>query len=430
MTTAESIDLTTITGYAPDDRYLATRYIQGNRTVFDFELPLDAIPQILPVPDPDRVTLGNRRVKPGHAKGFADYVREHEEWVAPALLMRAPDIFSFETNVTLGGVAFGVLGVPRSGRHDIRIIDGQHRILGLHYAIEDIARELDENRNLQNAAARDGDIDLANHYAPIVARLEQQRHRLSTEHLGVQVHVETDQKHYEQMFFDVADNALGITQTVKVRFDSRKVMNRALEAAQRHALLKDRVDQEQDRIGGTNPHLVGARHVVDIIRTVNIGILGRVSRRQEAELQEGALVQTSNEFFDVLLEAFPVLAEVADETLQPEELRKRSLLASSTMLRVLAGVYYELRAKGYEDEIAEFFRLLAPHMVAPIPDDSEWLDIRTKVFTAGATAPAARAQDLRNLTNEIASWIDDDDRPVWLDGSGAGDGRPERAGNG
>jgi len=50
--------------------------------------------------------------------------------------------------------------VPRSGRHDIRIIDGQHRILGLHYAIEDIARELDENRNLQNAAARDGDIDL------------------------------------------------------------------------------------------------------------------------------------------------------------------------------------------------------------------------------------------------------------------------------
>ncbi len=158
--------------------------------------------------------------------------------------------------------------------------------------------------------------------------------------------------------------------------------------------------------------------MVDIIRTVNIGILGRVSRRQEAELQEGALVQTSNEFFDVLLEAFPDLAAVADETLLPEDLRKCSLLGSSTMLRVLAGVWCELTSRGYEDEIMDFFRLLAPHMEAPIPAHSEWLEIRTKVFAAGATAPAARAQDLRNLTSEIASWIDPDDRPAWLHSGG------------
>src|SRR4051812_17589267 len=144
MTAQPTIDVSSVTGYAPDDRYLATRYIQGRRMVYDFELPLEAIPQILPVPDPERPTVGNRRVNVAHAKGFAEYVREKEDWVAPALLLRAPDVFKFDVNLSLGGVSFGVLGVPRSARHDVRIIDGQHRILGLHLAVLDIARELDD----------------------------------------------------------------------------------------------------------------------------------------------------------------------------------------------------------------------------------------------------------------------------------------------
>lgn len=415
---AAEIDISTITGYTPDDRYLATRYTQGNRTVFDFELPLEAIPQILPIPDPDRPTTGNRRVKPGHAKGFATYVRENEDWVAPALLLRAPDSFTFETNLSIGGVTFGILGVPRSGRRDLRIIDGQHRILGLHYAVEDIARELDDARNRHSSARRNGEEELAAHVKTIVDRLERQRGRLATEHLAVQVHVETDQEHYEQMFFDVADNALGITQAVKVRFDSRKVMNRTLDAAQRHALLKDRVDQEQDRIGGSNPHLLGARHVVDIVRTVNIGLVGRVSRRQEAELDEGALVQRSNEFFDVLVDSFSELAHVADGQLLPEALRNSSLLGSSTMLRILAGAYHDLTEKGYnEDEISDLFRAIAPHMSAPLAADSPWLTIRSKVYTVGASAPASRRQDMTYLADEIASWIDPENRPAWLAGS-------------
>lgn len=409
------IDVTQITGYAPEDRYLATRYTQGKRTVFDFELPLEAIPQILPIPDPERPTTGNRRVKPGHAKGFAAYVRENEDWVCPALLLRAPDQFTFETNISLGGVTFGVLGVPRSGRRDLRIIDGQHRILGLHYAVDDIARELDEARNAKADAVRDENQELAAHFQKIIDRLDRQRRRLATEHLGVQVHVEMDPQHYEQMFFDVADNALGITQAVKVRFDSRKVMNRTLDAAQRHALLRDRVDQEQDRITAANPNLLGARHVVEIVKTVNVGIVGRVSRRQESELNEGALVQKSNEFLDVLIDSFKPLEQVADGSLSPTELRATSLLGSSTVLRVLAGVYYELTEKGYsDDEIADLFKALAPHMAAPLAADSPWLTIRPKVFSAGASAPTSRRQDLKNLTDEIVGWVEADDRPAWL----------------
>ena len=38
--------------------------------------------------------------------------------------------------------------------------------------------------------------------------------------------VEDDSTAYKQMFFDIADNALGITSSVRARFDSRKVVNR------------------------------------------------------------------------------------------------------------------------------------------------------------------------------------------------------------
>ncbi|MHB8398674.1 MAG: DNA sulfur modification protein DndB [Candidatus Limnocylindrales bacterium] len=411
----EELDLTQITGYAPEDRYLATRYTEGGRNVYDFELPLDAIPQIFSVPDPERPTLGNRRVSPAHARGFARYVRDNEHWVAPSLLMRAPEIFSWEAKNHISGVSFGILGVPRSKRRDIRIIDGQHRILGFHYAVEDIARELDEARARMDDAQRQGNPDLAAMQGGRVAELELQRQRLATEHLGVQVLIETDQSRYEQMFYDVADNALGITQAVKARFDSRKIMNRALDSVMRHSLLRDRVDLEQDRIGGQNPNLLGAAHAVDITRAVNLGIAGRVSRRQEDELDEGALVQRAHEFFDVLVDSFPELAAVTDESLSPVDLRKRSLLGSSTMLRILAGVYYELLQKNYGDEeIGDFFRLLSRHMDGPIAEGSPWLRIHSKVFTAGAMAPLARRQDLRSLTDEIASWVDPLDQPDWL----------------
>jgi hypothetical protein len=411
----DNIDITQVTGYAPEDRYLATRYCQGERNVYDFELPLDVIPQIFTIPDPERPTLGNRRVNPDHAKGFARYVREHEDWVAPALLMRAPDIFTFDSKNILAGVSFGILGIPRSSRRDIRIIDGQHRILGFYYAVEDIARELDETRAKKTQADRDSQPELALFWAKKLEELERQRRRLSTEHLGVQVLVETDQQRFEQMFFDVADNALGISGAVKVRFDSRKVMHRTLDAVMKHQLLKERVDLEQDRISGSNPNLLGARHVIDIVRSVNIGISGRVSRRQETELQEGVLVQRTLEFFDAIVEAFPDLAEMADGNLSGEDLRKSSVLGSSSMLRVLAGVYRELAEKGYSgDEVTDLFRDMAPFMSAPIAASSPLLKLRSQVFTAGASAPTARAQDLRNLTDEIVSWIDAEDRPDWL----------------
>ncbi len=414
MTTAiENIDPTQVTGYAADDRYLATRYIQGGRTVYDFELSLDVIPAILPVPDPNRPTSGNRRVNYTHAHKFGIYVREHEDWVAPGLLLRAPDIFKFDVLQEIGGVQFGILSIPRNMRGELKILDGQHRVLGLNTALLDIASEIDEQRSLQSKAKQQDNPDLEATYQAAIAQLEGQRRRLGDERLGIQVLVETDPLRYEQMFYDVAENALGITSAVKVRFDSRKMVNRTLDPLLKHPLLQDRVDLEQDRMTASNPNLLGAKHVVDLVRTVTVGIAGRMTKRREDELDEGALVENTNALLDVFVEAFPDLKKVAEGALTPPELRRTSLLGSTTMLRVLAGVYYELVEQGLDEEqIQDFLERLAPHLVAPVVKGSPWLTINTKVFLEDTSAPTARSQDLRHLTDEITSWVRNP--PGWL----------------
>ena len=104
---------TEVTGYDPDVRFYATRYNQGARTVFSLDLSLAQIAGLLPKPDPANPTEGNRRIKESHARAFGDYVRQEREWVAPALVLRAPDIFEFDVRESIGGTEFGVISFPR-----------------------------------------------------------------------------------------------------------------------------------------------------------------------------------------------------------------------------------------------------------------------------------------------------------------------------
>jgi len=402
-----------LSGYDTHDRYYATRYEQGGRTVYSIDLSLQGAAATLPKPDPAHPTPGNRRVKESHARGFGKYVRENKEWVAPALLLRSPDIFEYTVTDEIAGTKFGILGIPRLARTDLRILDGQHRILGLHYAVEGIAAELEKERSMTAAAKRDGNVELERHHQQIIRELEAQRDRLSRERISIQIHLEDDLTKYEQMFVDIADNALGITSAIRARFDSRKVVNRSLDDVLKHAVLVGRVDMEQDRIGGASPYLMGAKHVADIIRTVAVGIAGRIGRRQEGELHEAELVEKSNNFFDVMLGAFPDLEKIVDGKMTTEDLRKQSLLGSTTMLRVLAGVFYELAKEISDDDIRDFFAKLAPHMRAPVGAGSPWMT--TGVFREGAMAPNARRQDLESLTDNIVSWARKS--PAWLEES-------------
>lgn len=416
--------MTTIpTGYDPNVRFYATRYHQGGRVVFSLDLSLTQIADLLPKPDPSNPTEGNRQVNESHARAFGDYVRRTPDWVAPALVLRAPDIFEFEVQTEISGTQFGIISFPQMARTDLRILDGQHRTLGIHLAISGISSDLEKVRNLLAAAKKtDSEPAVLDMLQAEVDGLNGQRARLARDRTSVQIFIEDDQTAYKQMFFDIAENALGITSSVKARFDSRKVVNRALDGVMKHSLFKGRVDLEQDRMGSNNPNIVGAKQVAEIIRTIAVGIDGRVGRRLEEELDEGELVERTNNFLDALLSAYPPLAAVADGDTAPSELRATSLLGSTVMLRILAGVYAELTDPnpllGIEemdpDDVVEYFQKLAPAMAGPVAEDSIWVKhIPNSVFTAGSMSPRSRRQDLRTLRDAMVGWAVM--KPDWLE---------------
>lgn len=405
-----------VTGYDTTIRYFANRYKQGGRVVYALNLsPLQVISTITR-PDPSQATPGNRAITLAHAQGFAKYFREHESWVVPGMILRVPHAFEFEIIEEVEGAEFGVLVIPRQETNDIQILDGQHRILGFYLAQDSIAHDLDRARS-RLATTRKVDpegVGVAEVRKEIAA-LEDQRKRFERERVDLTIVVEPDPVKYKQMFFDIADNAKGITGSVKARFDNRKVVNRSLEAVMAHPLLANRVDIEADRTGRGSIYLMGAKHVAEIIKSVIVGLEGRVSRRQDDEWKESDVAEKATAFLDTLLEAFPPLKAVTLGQLLPDDLRNTSLSGSVLMLRVLAGTYFELIAHhAFNDKmVREFFAKLAPHMSAPVYEGSIWLEHTVGIFDDNARAPHSRRQDLKALKDTLVDWAIE--KPSFID---------------
>src|SRR5690606_4542389 len=103
---------------------------------------------------------------------FGKYIREQEEWVAPALLLRAPDIFEFQTQEEISGTQFGVLSLPRIARKELQILDGQHRILGIHLGLEEISGEISSKRAELAKAKKNGQApEVIRHFEEKIAQL-------------------------------------------------------------------------------------------------------------------------------------------------------------------------------------------------------------------------------------------------------------------
>lgn len=413
------------TGYGYADQFWATRFRQGERIVYSIELSLIELAAYIREPNPDHPQEGNRRITPSHAQGFARYIRENDKWAVPALLLRIPEnVLEFEVKAqTPSGAEFGLLSIPRNARDELRILDGQHRVLGVHLALRQLSADMDRTRGLIDAARKSSDGAVLKQHELSLKRLRGERDRLSNERIAVQVLVEDSPEAYRQVFADIADNAKGMSGSVRARFDSRKVVHRALPKVLEHPLLKGNVDYEVDRITSRNAkYLVSAKHVADLVRSVEVGVAGRLSRRQEDELDEDQVAEHTIAFLNVLIESFEDLRDVASGDLSPRDLRPRSLLGSAPILRTLSGAYFALvRDPSVEDPmspvaIIAYFRKLSAFMDAPVPEGSPWLE--TGLLEVGSMAPrTANRGALKELTNTVVGWAKDE--PSWLKGAAA-----------
>jgi hypothetical protein len=362
-------------------------------------------------------------VKESRGRLFRDYVNSNREWASPSLLLWCPiGILDFnalpEINdlVNDPSVVLGVLSVPRNSRQSIKILDGQHRILGFHLWMDQLNKELQTSKLSLSEASKAGQPKVIELAKERVIKAEENIERSIKESIGIDILICSSAKEARQIFADIANNAQGMVKALAIGFDQSKLVNRVTSNVASdfpHPLLDGKVDFNKDRIAGESEMLISAKTLADSIRALSVGITGRISRVQELEWPDEDVAQRTRKFLDTMQKAFK------DDFSKPAiEFRKNSLLSSGTMFRVLAGVWFELtsstNAQGKAikprmsvEDATKFFASLAPHMQLPIKTGNKWLT--TGVFpspAAGAvvTAPGSRNQELKKLTLEITNW--------------------------
>lgn len=418
MTIEAAPKVAPVASYSTDEQFYATRYTQGGRSVYLVALTPGQIINNILRPNPDVPNPGNRRIRMNHARGFATYYLQNEDWVIPGIILRAPSIFDFKSDVEApDGTQFGIMSYPKRKQGEIQILDGQHRILGFHLALEMLDNErqkaldhLQRARRTEEKGSR-----VIKDAEKAVKALDAKLDRFYVERVAVDIHVTDDIAEYRQMFYDIAENALGITAAVKARFDGRKAINRALEPVLEHPLLIGRVDMDLDRLGGSNPNLLSARHVTEILRVNTVGLEGRIGKRVEKNLVDQDIANQGLSLFTMFTDLFAPLAQVRDGQLTPMQLRQSSMLGSAVMIRVLTGVRYELvHEHAFTDGmVRDYFTKLAPHMASPAHENSIWKrHVPDHVFEDNALAPRGRRQDWAQLQKTLVEWALD--KPAFL----------------
>jgi hypothetical protein len=374
--------------------------------------------RIIQRPDPTRPLAGNRKVDAKRAKKFADYILKNPDWVSPAVIVRVPpNEVEFDVKVPFeDGTAWGVLNIPLGLLTEIVLLDGQHRTLGVFMALEMINERIARHR--QNISRLREELTDTGAIRDEERRLEEDlriRKRLSDEHISIDI-AEVDEDQAKQMFGDINNNAKGVNPDYTTLLDQRDVINRiAVQLIETHVLLQDRVETGQStRMTSSNANLLGAKSVADIARSVLVGT-GRVGARIEDEINRDVSmnVHKVEQFLDVLIGAFDDLRDVTEDRLTPKELRAKSMLGSSTMIRVLAAVFHELTVSDPESdssrawsraEVEDFYRRLSPHLarIPVMPSDKFWLD--TKAFLEGGNAPLASQGAIKDLVGALVDW--------------------------
>jgi hypothetical protein len=396
----------------------AFRYKQGGRTQYSTVLSVLEVPTFVArKPDPDKPLDGNRKVDGPRAKRFAEYVQDKGDWVSPAIFVGVPTehhSLKFEEKVTFAnGSSFGILSIPSNETQHVLIVDGQHRTLGFHTLDEIIDERRRRLLRLIEQAEKNAGDEVGVHkrsYKKLADRLGE----LGGEHITVEI-VEASETERVQIFADIANNAKGIRPDFKVFADQRDVVNRiARDVATEHPLLVEGgVEDGQSRsMSVSNPNLLGAKIVADIVRAVHLGPTGRVGKRIEDELSRNEILagKRVSQYLNTLVDSFDGLRRIVNGETTPIELRKESMLGYGTTLRVLAGVYHELKRADEgktpfsESEIREAFKALEPRLKEiPIKDDDTfWMP--TGAFLAGASAPQSTQGALRSLTDMLVSW--------------------------
>lgn len=417
-------DLEVPSGYAETDDYIGVAHSQHDLGLVSVQVPWTSLIKMLKLPEPGAESDFNRPLKKGHAERFGEYLDVVDKpYTPPIALWTDPSNVILE-NINdlprIGNIRFVLAKFVRSGRDQVNILDGQHRIYGCHLQVEKYQDEITLAREHLIRAEALGQPEVIAEAKMRLKKAKDKLPRLQNMVVTVQVVLTADKRVAKEIFADVADNALGISRSILSAFSQRSAFNRVAQRVSAET-LPGLVDTVQDRMSRKNPHWLSLKDVVNIIQALELSLGRRWTHKLEGQLREQQMERQAKMFFEGLLAVYPPLKRVREGQIPASELRASgsevSLLGSATMIRVLATSYRTLREGDDRHEpiahegIIGFFGTLPMEAGATNPDDKEnaqpllskvWLD--TEAFAFPWTAPSASMGDIRGLAGHVVAW--------------------------
>ena len=353
-------------------RVPAHRFRQGGRDVYACVLDLPALNTRLPDRIDDKVVKdANRQLTPSHARRIQTYLVERDDWVLSALMLGVPpEAVEFQPYIEGDGASMqvGELHINAECPMAMKMFDGQHR----RRAIKDVIRELE-----------------------LDARRSNKLSNLQGCSLPIMLYVEDDIEALQQMFADAAQTKT-IERNVVARFDLRDPFNlAALWLEENSNLFVGRVEMERASVPRTSESIIAINQLSLTLKTLEVGYKGRVSKdlSDQYMLALDDLYERcwtwSDEFMPSARDEYEwLMAGDIDNSEIPQK-RATSLAYSATVIRLLAGCYYEWTKDGSDwTPLADFIRSssLEPGSGKGV------LLVDAGLVAAGGTTPFARAQ--------------------------------------
>lgn len=357
----------------------ALQFTQGGRTAYAMTPKIGDLLRIVPErANPDVIEDANRRLFIPHAQNFGNYVLDTEEWVSGGLM---------------AAVAEGTIRYDER-RHEAtmdeaaldhaRLFDGQHRRYGIDYALRRAHIEI------ENRTAR---LETSDDRKSLEAEIKAQQdyiEALLDQTIPVTVYVESDISKLQQMYADISKVRVPDSVT-RTRFDRSDAFNvAALELAESHPFLANRVDMERSTLGRRSTKVVTLNQLASILRTLWSGIQGRTVDGVSAR----TIVERGAQFFDDMAAAAPEIKAVIEGRAEPGALRDRGNLALNvTILRIEAAIWRELHV------VADAPRQQVIEFMAEIPKEPAesglWVDAGVLPARLEKATPMGRSQEAR-----------------------------------
>ena len=314
-----------------------------------------------------------RSLDPRHAGDIVTYMTENPQDYVLGAVTYAIDTVDPEKHFkeVVPGSGIGVLVLPLDA--ELRCLDGQHR----RRAIKD---------------ASESDPGILEDFTAVV------------------LYIEDDYMRRRQMFSDMNSTPKVVAKALNVSFDTRDpYAQAALALAKEHPLLKGVIELEKARITTRSPAIFSLAGVYDGLKRY---VLGTTLPRGRSPRDKGVkeLTARGGQLFDLLSAArgeYTVIAEQArsypSDATGLKELgtymgveRKKTLLLSTTTLRVIAGALNSAMKRDGQDDPMVYRKSLAG------VDFSPSSPLFTQVGFVGPTGtPSARNQEVSAATTAL-----------------------------